>query len=157
MKRGYWNGGKEGRRARDRATGRMSKRGDANSRGKLTLSCFFPPSRIVGFEGLTMVEGKEDDFKSGALENRLKESGKFSVLSSSPSPQGLTPFFGRFRLAGVIPAPGAVPPNQQAASFNFTNSTFASGGGSGSGRRGIRQGVASRGRGSDGDDDDRSD
>ncbi|KAL7416335.1 thioredoxin-like protein [Mrakia frigida] len=88
--------------------------------------------KIVGFEGLTMVEGKEDDFKSGALENRLKESG-------------------------VIPAPGAVPPNQQAASFNFTNSTFASGGGSGSGRRGIRQGVASRGRGSDGDDDDRSD
>ena len=33
--------------------------------------------KIVGFEGLTM-DAKADDFKTGALERRLRESGQSS-------------------------------------------------------------------------------
>jgi hypothetical protein len=43
------------------------------SRDMLMLYLVF--CRIVGFEELNTVEGKEDDFKTGALELRLKHSG----------------------------------------------------------------------------------
>lgn len=116
-----------------------------------------------------MIEGKEDDFNSSALEKRLKESGQFAdrkayfpplarvliLLSSflSPAlPLSSRSLFSHLGPAGVIPAPGAPPPNQQQPSYNFTNSTFGSGG---RGSKGIRQGTARKG--SDGEDSDRSD
>ncbi|CED83285.1 ATP binding protein [Phaffia rhodozyma] len=87
--------------------------------------------KIVGFEDLSSIPGKEDEFQSGALELRFKHSG-------------------------VIPKPGAPLPGQlSAVDYNFTNTAFARqrrAGASESG--GIRQAKARAGSDDSGSDRD---